>query len=95
MGSKAQLRRSGVDTASCYAPAAACKTRLMEKLDGGFIAQYDSGTCTNCGGAIESGDRIQDSGYGGQVRRYHHIRCPGASITCSICGGEWYECDCP
>ena len=67
----------------------------MGKLEDGFTAQYASGTCTGCGGEIEAGQEIANSGYGGRVTRYHHVRCPGASITCSICGGEWFECDCP
>lgn len=69
----------------------------MQYRESGFTAQYDSGTCTKCGDSIEAGQEIANSGYGGQVERYHHVPfCPGAPpIECSICGENWYECDCP
>lgn len=68
----------------------------MQHRESGFTAQYDSGTCTNCRSPIEAGQEIANSGYGGEVTRYHHAPfCPGAHITCSICGQNWYECDCP
>lgn len=68
----------------------------VQHRESGFTAQYDSGTCTNCGESIEAGQEIADSGYGGRITRYHHVPfCPGAHITCSICGENWYECDCP
>ena len=67
----------------------------MQHRESGFTAQFDSGTCTNCGDPIEAGQELANS-YGGQVPRYHHVPfCPGAHITCSICGQNWYECDCP
>lgn len=69
---------------------------MQTKGEAGFSAQYDSGTCTDCGNAIEAGDQIAIS-WGGPITRYHHVkRCPGsADIACSICGEDWYECDCP
>lgn len=68
----------------------------MQRSEEGFVAQYDSGTCTRCHAAIEAGQEIAIS-HAGRVTRYHHIEpCPGASpITCSICGGNWWECACP
>ncbi|QTR90786.1 hypothetical protein JG550_003555 [Curtobacterium flaccumfaciens pv. flaccumfaciens] len=68
----------------------------MQQREPGFIAQYDSGTCTGCAAPIEAGQEIAIS-WGGRVTRYHHVEpCPGAApITCSICGDNWWECDCP
>jgi hypothetical protein len=57
-----------------------------------FTAQYDSGTCTDCGKEIEAGQEIEDSWSGGGFNRYHHVRCP---VTCSICGENWMYCGCP
>ena len=68
----------------------------MGKQESGFTAQYDSGTCTACGEPIEEGQEIVFS-WGGRINRYRHTEpCPNAApITCSICGDNWYECDCP
>ena len=68
----------------------------MQKRETGFIAKYDSGTCTYCGAEIQAGDEIVTA-QGGRIIRYRHVEpCPGAApITCSICGDNWWECDCP
>ncbi|PQZ85456.1 hypothetical protein CQ018_19725 [Arthrobacter sp. MYb227] len=68
----------------------------MQKRETGFIAEYDSGTCTRCNKPIEAGHEIVTS-RGGRITRYSHVEpCPGAGpITCSICGDNWWECDCP
>ena len=69
---------------------------MRDKGESGFVASFDSGTCTDCGEAIEAGQVISTA-WAGLVTRYYHVhRCPGAlPITCSICGEDWYECECP
>lgn len=42
------------------------RLRFMQHRESGFTAQFDSGTCTNCGDPIEAGQEIANS-YGGQV----------------------------